>query len=349
MSRTKLQKLLNKLDGTNERTAQAISEFEGGVKNLREKLQQEISASTLEEVNLKINRLRKSIDLQPILDGVKTLEDNFRESILSILTDIEAKNTEYKTLIQNTGNNLDSKSSQIEDELNTLRDSLNKIVNDNVAELNTINNQIISLSKNSQGFASKTEVTGGLKETKDLIDKINKSSTEDLKNLKNNVETIRNDLLFRLSQKGGGNMNRQILVGGNPSTLGKYTDVNLKAGNNVTITYSDNNTTKRTDITISATGGSGSVGGVIRNIQTINTSQAMASVAGTDYVYLCSGGIKLDLPSASGNTNLYTVKNVSNSSILIGGTIDDDVNGIIMPIKYTSVDLISNDTDWDIT
>ena len=56
MSRSKLQKLLNRLDGTNENTLGAIRDFESGVKNLREKLQQDIEASTLQEVNLKINK-----------------------------------------------------------------------------------------------------------------------------------------------------------------------------------------------------------------------------------------------------------------------------------------------------
>lgn len=148
---------------------------------------------------------------------------------------------------------------------------------------------------------------------------------------------------------GGGNMNRNIAIGGNTSVLSMFTDINLKAGNNVSITYARNNTTKYTDVTISATGGGGSVGGTIRSINNINTSQTAGSTQGTDYVYLCTTGINVTLPSPIGNTNLYTIKNVSNSSVLVSGTIDNDVGGIIMPIKYTSVDLISNDTDWNIT
>lgn len=155
--------------------------------------------------------------------------------------------------------------------------------------------------------------------------------------------------MSRLANKGGGNANRNIAIGGNTSVLSKFTDINLKAGNNVTITYTNNNTTKYTDITISATGGGGSVGGTIRSINNVNTSQVMGDTAGTDYVYIASEGIKLDLPTATGNTNLYTIKNVSNSSVLVTGTIDNDANGAIMPIKYTSIDLISNDTDWNIT
>ncbi len=156
-------------------------------------------------------------------------------------------------------------------------------------------------------------------------------------------------MLTRINDRGGGNMNRNISIGGNSSALTRYTDINLKAGSNVTITYANNNTTKNVDITISATGGGGSVGGTVRQIQTISTSQTIPTTAGTDQVYLADQGIKITLPTAVGDTNLYTIKNVSNSSILIVGTIDDDTNGVIMPVKYTSIDLISNNTDWDIT
>ena len=76
----------------------------------------------------------------------------------------------------------------------------------------------------------------------------------------------------------------------------------------------------------------------------------MGSVAGTDYVYLATAGINLTLPpNVATNTNLYTIKNVSNSSVLVSGTIDNDANGIIMPVKYTSVDIISDTTSWNIT
>lgn len=153
-----------------------------------------------------------------------------------------------------------------------------------------------------------------------------------------------------VNERGSGNMNRNVAVGGNTSVLSKWTDMNLKAGANVTITYQSNDTTGYTDITFASTGGGGgSVTGIIRSIQTISASQTADSVPGTDYVYLCSAGVKLTLPTAVGNSNLYTVKNISNSSVLVSGTIDNDASGVIMPVKYTSIDIVSNSVDWDIT
>jgi hypothetical protein len=58
------------------------------------------------------------------------------------------------------------------------------------------------------------------------------------------------------------------------------------------------------------------------------------------------------LPTAAGNTNLYTIKNIGTSSVIIipdgAETIDTQAN-IIMPVQFTSVDLISDSSNWNIT
>lgn len=75
---------------------------------------------------------------------------------------------------------------------------------------------------------------------------------------------------------GGGNANRNIAINGNSSVLSRYTDINLIAGSNVTITYAFNDTTKYTDITI-ATAGGGSLsvleitGGTVDDSNTVFT------------------------------------------------------------------------------
>lgn len=167
------------------------------------------------------------------------------------------------------------------------------------------------------------------------------------------VDVLRPDVLSRLN-RGGGNMNRNIWVSGNQSVLSKYTDINIKPGSNVTITYSSNDQTRTTDIIFSSSGGGGgSVGGITRSINTISTSQTAGSSSGTDYVYLCSAGIQLTLPDATAsNTNLYTVKNTSTSSVLVNTTSAQTIDGqatIIMPVQYTSIDLESDTANWVIT
>lgn len=342
MTRTKLQRLLNKLDGKSEATAKVIADFDASVKTLRDKLAEDISAATLSEVNQKINKLRKSINLDPLLGQVEDLQREFRNHALATLKEIEEKSQEFRKFSEEGDEILHGRTDKIEEENKVVRTAFTKLKVSTEDGLSEVKDSIASLNENLPLFAEKEGVDQTIKEVRE---EIKEGDEESIKY----TDKVKKDLLNRLNEKGGGNANRNIAIGGNVSVLSKYTDINLKAGNNVTITYVQNNTTKYTDVTISATGGGSSVGGTIRSINNVSTSQTMGSVAGTDYVYLAGAGIKLDLPPATGNTNLYTVKNVSNSSILIAGTIDDDVSGIIMPIKYTSVDLISNDTSFNIT
>lgn len=167
------------------------------------------------------------------------------------------------------------------------------------------------------------------------------------------ADVLRPDILSRIN-RGSGNMNRNIWVNGNQSVLSKYTDINIKPGSNVTITYSSNDQTRTTDITFTSSGGGGgSVAGITRSINTISTSQTAGSATGTDYVYICSSGIQLTLPDATAsNTNLYTVKNTSTSSVLVNTTSAQTIDGqatIIMPVQYTSIDLESDSQNWVIT
>lgn len=73
------------------------------------------------------------------------------------------------------------------------------------------------------------------------------------------LDELKPFVLSRLP-RGGGNMNRNIAINGNSSVLSRYTDINLKAGSNVTITAVNNNTTKYVDITITSSGGGGGSG-----------------------------------------------------------------------------------------
>lgn len=150
--------------------------------------------------------------------------------------------------------------------------------------------------------------------------------------------------------RGGGNQNRSIIVGGDKDTLSHFTDINLKPGTGITITYAANNATGYTDITIASNGGAS---GISRQVQTVAVNTLAGDMNDIDYVYLCAGTITLTLPTSVGNNNLYTVKNIGAGIVTInttgGETIDGDPT-VIMPLQYTSIDLISNNSgNWDIT
>lgn len=215
--------------------------------------------------------------------------------------------------------------------------------------------QIIEKTVRIEGTPGKAGRTPTKKELLEIIEPLipPPQKGEDAKpvDTKTIVEDVYRRVLPLIPQMGS-HANRNIAIGGNSSTLSRYTDINLKPGSNVTITYQNNDTTKYTDVTISSSGGGGSVIGTTRSINNISTSQTAGDTSGTDYVYICSAGIALTLPTAAGNTNLYTVKNTSTSSVLVnttGGEMIDTSPTVIMPVQFTSVDLISDSTNWQIT
>lgn len=171
--------------------------------------------------------------------------------------------------------------------------------------------------------------------------------TDMISDLRGTIKELRKNLMTRINDLGGGNMNRQIKFNG-VDYLTKYTDINYKAGSNVTFTVQNNEQTKMVDVTITGT----STGGMVRVITSISTNTVAGSADGTDYVYLVSGTTTLTLPTAVGNENLYTVKNVGSGVVTInttGGELIDNDLTVIMPVQYTSVDLISDTANWNIT
>lgn len=346
--RNKLQKLLNRLDNTNETTLGAIRDFESGVKALREKLQKEIEASTLQEVNLKINKLRKSINLEPIIASLQNLETNFEESVLSIFRDIEVKSKELQKLTTDNVTQSIARMEKLTAEIKALKIFLEDVVTGNRTELNLINNDLTNLLETFKNLATKAEVTEVKQEGEKATNDLEKKTEESLKELEERLQKFRIDLLNKFAERGGGHANRQVLFNGT-DYLKRFTDYNLIAGTNVTFTVSENQTAKRTNLTISS---SGSGGGRVRLIQSVAVDTAMGDAADTDYVYLVSGTTTMTLPTAVGNDNLYTVKNVGSGVVTIattgGQTVDGD-STLVMPVQFTSVDLISDTSNFNIT
>ena len=91
-------------------------------------------------------------------------------------------------------------------------------------------------------------------------------------------------------------------------------------------------------------------GGITRTIASISTPTTAAATASIDYVYLVSGTTTLTLPTAVGNSNRYTVKNVDASLMTtIATTSAQTIDGsasITLPVSNSSVELISNNSNW---
>lgn len=90
--------------------------------------------------------------------------------------------------------------------------------------------------------------------------------------------------------------------------------------------------------------------GIERNTAVVSTDTSMGASTKTDYVYLVSGLTTMTLPTAVGNTNRYTVKNVGSDDVTIattgGQTIDGAATAVLTASLQGSVDLVGDNVNW---
>lgn len=315
-----------------------FSVFDNELEKLKKSLEETVNIQTVDDVSRKLKQFQSKIDFEPLMKELGLIKGIVQEKTSGLEKQITDKN---KELISANGEKNASRIEALNIEINFLKASLESLRASGLDSLNTqifsvksldekLSNSISQLTDNTNTLLTKEEAKKATKEIQDRLDE------------------LRREMLNRITNLGGGAMNRQMFIGG-VDPLKTYTDMNFKAGSNVTISYANNNTTKRVDVTISSIGGGG---GSSRSIQSISASQAADAALGTDYVYLCSGTITLTLPDATTNTNLYTVKNVGTGVVTIDTTSSQTIDGattITMPVQFTSVDLISDTANWNIT
>lgn len=88
-----------------------------------------------------------------------------------------------------------------------------------------------------------------------------------------------------------------------------------------------------------------------RVITTISANTVASAASNTDYVYLTSGVTTVTLPTAVGNTNRYTIKNVGVNTVTVNTTLGQTIDGsstITLAVTNTSLDFISNGTNWNV-
>lgn len=93
----------------------------------------------------------------------------------------------------------------------------------------------------------------------------------------------------------------------------------------------------------------GSGSGITRSVSSVAVNTNAGSTASTDYVYFVSGTTTITLPTAVGNSNRYTIKNVGSGVVTIATTSAQTIDGgttASLIVQYTSIDLISNGSNW---
>jgi hypothetical protein len=92
-------------------------------------------------------------------------------------------------------------------------------------------------------------------------------------------------------------------------------------------------------------------GGSAKSINSVSTNTAAGSTSSTDYFYFGSGTINITLPTAVGNTNNYTIKNVGTGVITIDTTSSQAIDGSLtapINVQYLSLTIISDGANWNI-
>ena len=89
-------------------------------------------------------------------------------------------------------------------------------------------------------------------------------------------------------------------------------------------------------------------GRIKRSINVISTPTTAGATQYTDYVYIVSGTTTLTLPTAVGNTNMYTVKNSGSNVVTVDTTSAQTIDGastltINTPYAYS---MVSNNSNW---
>lgn len=87
-----------------------------------------------------------------------------------------------------------------------------------------------------------------------------------------------------------------------------------------------------------------------RNVSTVTTTITLLAAALVDYTAFLGAGAAPTLPTAVGNTNKYTIKNIHTTNKTIATTSSQTIDGstTITIIPNQSVDLISNGTNWQV-
>ena len=106
----------------------------------------------------------------------------------------------------------------------------------------------------------------------------------------------------------------------------------------------------RADGTWATPPGGGGGGGPLFNLNIISVNTNAGSVADTHYIYLVSGATTVTLPTAVGNTSMYTIKRVGTSTVQIATTSSQTIDATTAPISITrqdqSLSIVSDGTNW---
>ena len=246
MDKSKLQRILDGLSNKNSGLGNAFKTVEEEMKRVANKLREEAEIKTVEQAQKRFKEIKELIS--NLVDTLENLKNGLSNNEQRFNSDFNAKIVTLKNALFEFKADGSDKFERLAEEIGNLRAEIESISNKKI--------EIPDFGKDIQRLESELErIVANLKEN---TNKETQKQSEEFKKQINNLAEDLGKIRTRTNFAGGygGNANRDIIVGGNSSTLSRYTDINFIAGSLVTLNYANNDTTKRVDVTLSASGGS---------------------------------------------------------------------------------------------
>ena len=251
MSKISLLKKINRAISSDKVDFSAV---DSEIIALKKKLEETVNIQTVDDVSRKLKQFQNKIDFEPIIREINKISEVFTNKVKTIQSQIDTKTKELesfdKTISENSASGM-KRTHTLKMEIASLSDDLARFIVVHEADINALKKNfenIDLIGKNTtetiQILSSNIDTRTTKKETKKYIEE-----------LQDTIDKFRIETLNRISSVGGGSMNRKITVGG-VDYLTRYTDLNLIAGTNMTLTVANDDANKRVNITFDAAGGS---------------------------------------------------------------------------------------------
>lgn len=358
-----------------------FSSLDSEIAALKKKLEEKVYIETIDDVGRKLKQFQKSIDLEPLMAEIEKIRGLFNESAKHL----EAKIIERQRELSVAGESKNlSRITLLNTEIDVLKNNVATredldLLNQQLSEVKglegRINNTIKQISTDLASRSTKDEFKKSLDELQETIDSLRRDMLRRLQdigggaahrqiNVNSSVMSVRytdinfqsntaitwvatNDDTFKRV-----NIAASLISGGagGGSLTVKEVDGTPNVSPVTTIVVSNGTLTDDGGGQVTVTTGGGG-GGLTRTSSVISVSSTMAAAASTDYVFFPNVGVTLTLPTAINNSNLYTVKNFSASSILVAAATGQDIDGsttALLPTQNESLSFISNGSVWGV-
>lgn len=316
----KIKALENRLDALSAPKAVSLTEqlIQEEMENLRVDIGNRVSTKAIESVRTDMAAFSDKFKLEPVFEAISKADTDNKNGIMVIQKDFEKRLNDFIQANQKVSGD-DRKASklsraeilgQITDIRSSFDEKLSPLFSRDAllaAEIDRLQQDIRRIDMVFKSNTASVDAIEALNSTKEL----QKALIDLEKRLLSRIGSLNNH---------GGNMNRNIALNGNTSVLGRYTDINLKAGANVTLTAVANNTTKYTDITIASSGGGSS---------TIYNDTVSGTIDGANKTFTVPSSIIGAIALFLSNTMYQNVVDYtfSGSTITFGAAPDASLSG----------------------